>query len=351
MRVGMVPESFLERLGARLNLIPRPIIDCQGGFMMARAIMVATRIGLFEALRDDPKSAEELAASCGSNPRMTRALANSLIAIGYLEPAGQEFALAPRLRKWLLAEEPTSVRDQILFEYDCWRIAEAYDATVVTGRGVDIHAAYAADEWERYQRGMRATAAGSATELARLIPAPRAPRNLLDIGGSHGLYSVALCRRHPGLAATILDLPQAIDAAAPLLAKEGMSDRVRHQAGDALTDDLGVNRYDIVIMAQLAHHFTAEQNEQLAAKVARALKPNGVFTVIDQIAIGTPAEARKPSRRVGALLDLFFAASSTSGTWSVDDIHRWQQSAGLVPVKTRWTTGFPLGLVSARKAA
>jgi hypothetical protein len=80
-------------------------------------------------------------------------------------------------------------------------------------------------------------------------------------------------------------------------------------------------------------------------------KPNGVFTVIDQIAIGTPAEARKPSRRVGALLDLFFAACSTSGTWSVDDIHAWQRDAGLTPLKTRWTMGFPLGLVSARRVA
>ena len=351
MRVGMITESPFEYLGAKLNLIPRPIIDCQGGFMAARAIMVATRIGLFEALRDGPQSAELLAAKCGTHPRSTRALANSLVAVGYLDPSGEDFALAPAMRKWLLAGESSSVRDMILFEYDCWRIAEAYDATLDTGVGIDIHATYTGEEWARYQRGMRAAAAGTAAEMARLVPTPAGARELLDIGGSHGLYSVALCRRYPSLNATILDLPQAVEAAAPILAQEGMAARARHRAGDALADDLGSDRYDLIIMAQLAHHFTAEENGRLTAKVARALKPNGVFTVIDQIAIGTPAEARKPSRRVGALLDLFFAACSTSGTWSVDDIHAWQRDAGLKPLKTRWTMGFPLGLVSARRVA
>jgi hypothetical protein len=53
---------------------------------------------------------------------------------------------------------------------------------------------------------------------------------MLDIGGSHGYHSVVICRRHPGLRSVVLDLPQAIRHAAPLLADEGMGDRVVHRA-------------------------------------------------------------------------------------------------------------------------
>jgi hypothetical protein len=35
---------------------------------------------------------------------------------------------------------------------------------------------------------------------------PRA-RSLLDVAGGHGEFSMALCRRHAGLSATIVDLP------------------------------------------------------------------------------------------------------------------------------------------------
>jgi tRNA A22 N-methylase len=49
---------------------------------------------------------------------------------------------------------------------------------------------------------------------------PRGARDLLDIGGSHGYYSVALCRRHPTLRAVILDLPQAVVHAETILASE-----------------------------------------------------------------------------------------------------------------------------------
>jgi predicted O-methyltransferase YrrM len=86
---------------------------------------------------------------------------------------------------------------------------------------------------------------------------------MLDIGGGHGFFSVALCRRHPQLHSTILELPQAIKHATPLLEKEGIGDRVRHRAGNALTDDLGVDQYDLVFMA--AAHWAK------ASRLSRAL--------------------------------------------------------------------------------
>jgi len=66
---------------------------------------------------------------------------------------------------------------------------------------------------------MRALASGSASEVARRTPVPKGARDMLDIGGSHGYYSVALCRRHPGLRAVILDLSEAVKHAEPILAR------------------------------------------------------------------------------------------------------------------------------------
>jgi SAM-dependent methyltransferase len=197
------------------------------------------------------------------------------------------------------------------------------------------------NEWRRepaYQRAMRALASTVASEIARRLPVPRSARDLLDIGGSDGYCSVVLCRRHYGLRAVVLDLPEAVEHAAPLLAAEGMGDRVVHRAGDALTDELGDEAYDLVIVSQLVHHFSEQQNRELAARVARALRPGGIYAIIDAFRPASPKDAGQ----LGALLEFYFALTSQSGTWTPQEMAAWQRDAGMRarrPVRFRTAPG------------
>jgi SAM-dependent methyltransferase len=169
---------------------------------------------------------------------------------------------------------------------------------------------------------------------------------MLDIGGGHGYFSVALCRRYPRLRSTVLDLPQAIRHAAPLLAREGMGDRVVHRAGDALTEDLGPNAYDIVFLAALVHHFDEETNRELMRRTARALRPGGVVAVWEPLR----QDRAERVRQIGGLLDLYFGFFSRSGTWSSEEISGWQRGAGLEPRRPiRMWMGPDLALHVARK--
>jgi SAM-dependent methyltransferase len=180
------------------------------------------------------------------------------------------------------------------------------------------------------------------------MPVPEGARDMLDIGGSHGYYSVALCRRHEGLRAVVLDLPEAVKQAAPLLAEEGMGDRVVHREGDALREDLGTEAYDLVIIAQLVHHFSADQNLDVTARIARALRPGGVYAIVDAFRPTTP----KDSGQIAALLDFYFALTSQSGTWSPEEMAAWQRAAGLEPRRPiRLRTAPGAGVQAAAKPA
>jgi len=203
-----------------------------------------------------------------------------------------------------------------------------------TGKGIQYHDTLSAEQWRYYQEGMVAAANTEASEFSRRVPVPKsvrsgAPSRMLDIGGSHGQHSVALCKRLPALTSTILDLPAAIEPAAPMLAKHQMGDRIRHQPGNALTDDFGEGLFDIVLLSSLAHHFTPEQNQLVAGKVARALQPGGVFIVNEFI---RPAIGEKPEL-VGSSTDLFYGMTSTAGNYSTSEIQSWQRLAGLNPYK------------------
>src|SRR5438045_1308491 len=129
----------------------------------------------------------------------------------------------------------------------------------------------------------------------------RWPR-MLGLGGAHGHYAAEICRRHVGLAAEVMDLPQAIEAAAPLLTAEGLGERLIHRPGDATTADLGIETYDLVLMSNLAHHLDAEQNRDLARRVALALRPGGAFIIQEPTRAGRPGQAGQ----LPALLGLYF---------------------------------------------
>jgi 2-polyprenyl-3-methyl-5-hydroxy-6-metoxy-1,4-benzoquinol methylase len=329
MKLSVQPEGPLERVAMALGLAPVTLVDTHMSFLRARALMVATRLGIFDALDAAPRTADEIALRCELAPAATPKLLNAVVASGYLRYRDGRYALTPVSRKWLCASSPTSVRDKVLFEFFEWTIVEGMEAFVRTGRSQELHDDGDEVRWGAYQRAMRALSGLAAPEVVRRTPIPSGATRMLDIGGSHGFISVAMCRRYAGLTAVVLDLPKAVTHAASILAREGMGDRVVHRAGDALVDDLGEREWDLIYISQLVHHFDEPTNQQFMHRVARALKPGGIVAVLELIRPSAPGA----SGQAGALLDLYFALTSRSGTWSIDEIAGWQRDAGLTPLR------------------
>lgn len=346
MRLDVVGDTLLERLFSRSNIGPWPIIHTQIAYTLARVVMAATRLGIFEALGDQPRSAAEIAAACDTDPVATEKLLFALATTGYARQRQGGYVLTPRSRRWLRRDSPSSVADMVDLQYDGWEMLAGAEEYVRRGTAADLHDTLSPERWAVYQRGMRAIAAALGPELQRRLPVPRHARQMLDIGGSHGYYSVLACRRRPALRSTVLDLPQAVEHAAPLLAQDGLGDRVVHRAGDALADELGTEQYDFVLISQLVHHFTVEQNRDLVRRVARALRPGGVCAILEEF---RPASARR-ARQLGGLLEFYFALTSRSGTWSVEEIAGWEREAGLRPRRAiRFLTAPGVGIQAATK--
>jgi SAM-dependent methyltransferase len=347
MRLGVIAENLVEKLVVRRNLAPEPLLETQIAFSMARSIMVGVEIGLFEAAADRACSAAEIASACGSHPGATEKLLNALTGCGYFTYRGGAYALTRKSRKWLLRRSPSNLCDKLLFQLHEWKLVEGYGQFVRTGSPLDVHASSeGADFWNIYQRGMRNLAGLAAEEVTARFPMPPAATDMLDIGGSHGHYSVCLCREHPDLKSVILDLPDAVRYAAPILAEENPGGRVTHRPGNALTDDLGERSVDIVFMSQLVHHFTDDQNRALLKKIARALRPKGVCVMLDSIRPKRPGEGGQTA----ALLDLYFAMTSESGTWPLETMQDWLRGAGLTPEKPVWLRTMPSGALVAGRA-
>jgi SAM-dependent methyltransferase len=366
VRLGAVPETPLEWLALRTGRVPTPLVDTHLAFAFARTLMVAVRLGVFDAFAAGEREVADVARSCGTVPVPTERLVHALVGMGYLRPgrAPDTVALTPASRRWLTRTSPHEIVDKVLFSFDEWRFVEGYEAYLREGRTIDLHAALgrrqdpagdtvagaggaadpsdAAAAWARYQRGLHALAGVSAAEVAWRTPVPRGARRMLDIGGAHGRFAAAILRRHPRLSATIIELAPAVAASRDLLEREGLGDRLRHRVGDALRDPLGEGDVDVVFASQFNHHLSDVDNRSLAGRVAAALRPGGLYVIQDLARPSDPREARRA--RLGALLDLYFGATSDAGTYTVAAMRRWQADAGLRPRPTTWMRTLP-GLV------
>jgi SAM-dependent methyltransferase len=328
MRLNGKPEGLLERIALAFNLAPMPLFHTQIAFTAARSIMAAAALGVFEALGEGEKTGEEVAVTCRTHPRTTRELLNCLVGIGYARYSDGKYGMHPAHRKWLLRSSPHSVAGKLDFLSVEWDSVGRLEEFVRSGEALDIHHTMSKKQWALYQDAMSDLAAGIATKLAKRLPVPRHATRLLDIGGSHGLFSIELCRRHHTLHSTILELPDAIEHAAGIAARRGSTERITYRAGDALTEELGVSTYDVVLINNLIHHFTPAQNLELTKRVARALTPGGLYAAFE------PLQSARPENdgAVAPTLNLYFALTSAAGLYSLEQITAWQQESGLRPL-------------------
>lgn len=329
MKIKIAAENPMEWMALKLNLAPLPLVETQIYFTVARIIMAGAELGIYEAIGKSEKTAEEVAKQCNTNPQSTKHLLNALTGIGYVRYSNDKYSITPSYRKWLLKESEANLIGKLRFQIMEWNYLDKLEDFIRTGKPLDLHGSIAPKEWEYYQEGMRDLSINAAREMAGKIPVPSGATKMLDIGGSHALYSIELCKKHSALSSTVLELPGAMEAASKIAKRYDSSGKVVHKAGNALVDDLGVNVYDIVMINNVVHHFTQEQNLELARKVARALKPNGIY------AIGEFHRMEKPGKGgvMAASTGLYFSLTSHSGNWSESEIAGWQASAGLKKLK------------------
>jgi SAM-dependent methyltransferase len=331
VKLGTSPENLPKRVALLFGIPPPGVLESWLGIMAARAVMAATKLDVFEALAAGPLTAPEVAAKCATHPRATEQLLHALAGLGCLRVRGERYALPRNVGAWVLAGGRYSFRGQLLLRYLEWRWWEHCEEYVRTGEPLRVHQTMTDEDWSDYQRGMRAGLELPARWVARHLSLPKTARQMLDIGGAHGHFTVALCRRNPQLRATILGLPQAIKHAAPLLARENMGDRITYREGDVLTADLGAECYDLVFLAAVVHHFDAATNRQLMRPIARALRPGGRVAIWEPLRQGRSGKVRQ----LGGLMDLFFGLFSEAGTWSAEEIAGWYRAAGLVPRQSK----------------
>jgi hypothetical protein len=289
---------------------------------------------LFEALRERPRTASDLADSLSLDLPGLELLLRALAHLHYLELHQESYRLSSLAQRTMVAGAAMELTAYARWNETQWRFLEKLEAMVRTGRGVDFHQALE-DEgaWEDYQRAMLELARLDAAILSRLVPIPAGATRLLDLGGAHGFLGAALCRSHPPLRSTVIDLPAAIEHGRRLACEGGYAELVAYRAGDLLVERF--EECDVVLLSNILHHFSPSQVVSVLGRVRAALRPEGTLAIWElEAPRGESAAAH------GLLAALFFRLASTGNTYLGEEYAEWLASAGFSGtrvVRPRWS--------------
>ena len=269
--------------------------------MAARALTAALDLKLLELLRmHGPIPRSESAHRLHLPSASAALLFNALIEGGVLAEADDGLALTPAFIQAL------RYRDLLQARIDLWRLAGTdlhEDLTILLADPDAFMARSRTFAAFRYDRcfeltaenrqatwaWVRITSTLSKYESGACVghPAFAEATTMLDIGGNSGEFALQACRRHPGLTATVIDLPLVCSIGREHLAHRADAERVRFQSGDARVADLGTAEYDLVTFKSFLHDWPDRDAAALMARGSDALRSGGTLLIFERGPIDT----------------------------------------------------------------
>ncbi|MEA2417966.1 MAG: hypothetical protein QOE60_172 [Thermoleophilaceae bacterium] len=321
---------------------PDPFLDTFTGLVAARAVTTAVMLGVFDALHESPATPAELAQRLDLDALGAETLLTALAALGYVEPDADRMRNTDVSERLLVRSSPDSIATFIGHQGDLhWQVLDMLPEAVRDGTAYAMHERRQddAERWEAYVRGLFEISRPEQDSNAAMVPVEGA-RRMVDVAGGHGGFAMAMCRRHPALEATVIDLPPSAAVGRKIVAEQGFDERVSFREGDVFELGLG-ERLDVVSVFNLVHHLPEQRDRELCRMARAALRPGGVLAIGDS---ARPEEG-EPVSAHGAVSTLLFYAWSHSRNFAPSEVGAWMREAGFEEVEVNINSRSPWRMV------
>ncbi|MCF7803871.1 MAG: hypothetical protein K9N46_01035 [Candidatus Marinimicrobia bacterium] len=338
--------NILERFLINRGVVPNILLDLGMSTFQIWTMLGAMEVGIFEALDEQPDDIPGLAERLDASERGLKVLINALEPLDYLESSNGKYRLTKAAERSLpldlLQDMVPFFKSQMQAYKDVARaIKEAPEDGIYGWEHVK-----SGEVGRSYQVSMRWLASNSVDEVVDTVDLPNDAKKMLDVGGSHGLYTVEYCRKYPELQGTVLDWEIGLENARETLKDHpDMQDRIDLVERDFEEEELP-SGYDFAFLGNIIHGITPEGNQELFGKLARATTDIGTVAILDQFA---GVSGSKFARGVAGLAGFNLFLFSGGRSYEFDRVKGWFQDVGFTKVEHEKTRQPGFSLVIARK--
>lgn len=312
-------------------------------------VLAADELGVFESLRDQPASVDELCDRLGLLRRSALALTAALCASGFLVQYGGRFQLAHVARVYLLHDSEFYWVPMLRSAGFGQMTTDALMRSLRTENlGEDDRVTR---RWERGEMSPEDARAANQRFHSHSFPSAlgmahshefRGVHRLLDVAGGSGCYSIALALRHPEIHCTVADLPPVVADTRSYISRYDCEARVDTHAFN-MFNDVWPTGYDAVLLTNILHDWDPVRREDLVQRAFDVL-PDGGHLFIHEMLLHDAQDGPLPAALFSVMMlgtrgkQLSFA--------ELDDLTR---GVGFANVEVRHTYGY-YSLVTATKA-
>ena len=282
MKTGQ--DSLQDAGGAQPHMIVHQLIS---GFWVSRAIYVAAKLSIADLIKEQPKTAAELALATGTHApslyRVLRALASIQI---FSEDEDGRFHSTP-LAATLQSDAAGSLRYLAIREehYPAW---EHLLHSVKTGE-IAFNHRFGMPIWEFFEKNPEnaATFNNAMSHLTAGVNAGIVENydfssigKIVDVGGGQGSLITAILKTNPNMNGVLFDAPSVIEGAKQNIPSE-LRERCELVAGDFFKSvpDGG----DTYILKWIIHDWDDEQSIAILKNCHRAMAPSGKLLLVEAI--------------------------------------------------------------------
>lgn len=306
------------------------VLDMMRGYRPAQVLIACTELGVFDAAGSGGVDVTDLAQRLDADAAALARLLNAAVAVGLLHRHGATYANSPIAMACLAADGPFYLGNLVTREGAFYRRWSRLTEAVRTGQRpqenvVDERQTNWVRDFELALYDLARTAAPAIAEaLGPLLPQGNTRRvRVLDVGGGHGAYSIALAQRYRNVEAVVFDLPPVAEVAREIVANSNIADRVQVQAGDFKIDEFDTG-YDLALLFGILVSEPPADAVALLHKVHAALTPNGLVIIR-----GFYLEPDRTGPVEASLFDLHMLLSTGAGAaHTIDDVAAWLHASG-----------------------
>lgn len=301
------------------------LTDLAMAYRSAKPLLAALHYDLFTWIEKGTDRPEALARRLKLDSPALRRVLDALVALDWLVKRGGRYANTRAGRRLLVAGSPDSVAHNLKYQEHTWDAWSDLKEVMRTGRP-----RLGLQDWIRrdfftadYLKAMGDITRHPARELARKLDWTGVARTL-DVGSGAGNFSAAFVERAPGVAATLLDLPKALDVTRALLKRHPQAKRFAFRPANYLTDELGREEFDLVLISNVTRVENETVNRMLVAKAWRALRPGGRLVIHDYV-----IDRDRTGPKFSALLNVHLLVFTGKGeAYTSREYRGWMKDAG-----------------------
>jgi hypothetical protein len=323
---------------------PGHILQTGLAFWASKTLLSAVEIELFTELAKEPANLQTLQERLGLHPRSARDFFDALVALGFLlRDEDGVYSNTPAAGLYLDKRKPSYVGGLLeMCNHRLFRFWADLTEALRTGQPQNevkhgspklFETLYSDPaRLEEFLRAMTGISRGANMTIARQF-AWKCYKTVVDAGTAQGDLVAQIALANPHIRGIGFDLPEVGPIFREYITNNGLSARVRFEAGSFFTDPLP--KADVVTMGHILHDWDLEQKRLLVRRAYEALPEGGAFIVYDAL-----IDDERRTNAFGLMMSLNMLIETPGGfDYTGADCCEWMREAGFRETRVEHLVG------------